>query len=80
MSRFYPGAHEAPAQGQQSDLWLSLEPQLLSPQLRKKCEQGCLLALDFIGRRTAVEGSYGHMGLAKHLIVVDRVIGARPLG
>jgi len=33
-----------------------------------------MLALEFIGRRTLVEGSYGHMGLAKHLIVVDRII------
>jgi hypothetical protein len=33
--------------------------------------------LDFIGRRTAVSGRYGHMGLSVHYVVVDRIISAR---
>lgn len=30
--------------------------------------------IDFIGRRTVVPGSYGHLGLARHAIVVDRLL------
>jgi hypothetical protein len=77
---FYAGRTTTPAPAEGSDLWLSLEPNLLSGELRSRCQQGCFLSLDFIGRRTAVEGSYGHMGSAKHLIVIDRLTDVKPLG
>jgi hypothetical protein len=48
---------------------------------RGKCSGrfGCTVYLDFIGRRTAVQGSYGHMGAAKNIVIVDRVLAARLL-
>jgi hypothetical protein len=74
---FHPAPNALPAGSSPSDFWLSLEPRLLPPELRKRCADGCKLALDFIGRRSVVEGGYGHMGLAKHLIVVDQIIAAK---
>jgi hypothetical protein len=42
-------------------------------------QRGLCVYLDFIGRRTAVAGGYGDMGLARHIVVVDRVLGAKVL-
>lgn len=36
-----------------------------------------MVAIDFIGRRTAYPGRYGHMGVSRSEIVVDRIIAAR---
>jgi hypothetical protein len=33
-----------------------------------------LYRIDFIGRRTVVPGNYGYLGLARHAIVVDRLL------
>jgi len=38
-----------------------------------------LVALEFIGRRTAYPGRYGHMGVARSEVVVDRIILARTI-
>jgi hypothetical protein len=38
-----------------------------------------LVAVDFIGRRTAYPGRYGHMGMSSSEVVVDRVISVRPI-
>lgn len=38
-----------------------------------------LIAIDFIGRRTAYRGRYGHMGMSNSEVVVDRMISARPI-
>jgi hypothetical protein len=38
-----------------------------------------LYAVDFIGRRTAVKGHYGHMGVFDHELIVDRMIAMRQL-
>jgi hypothetical protein len=35
-----------------------------------------MVALDFVGRRTAYPGSYGHMGMSSGEVVVDRVVSA----
>ena len=76
---FYPGRTTLPQADEQSDLWIELDPSDLAPEVRRSCTQGCAVYLDFIGRRTAVPGSYGHMGSARHLIIVDRVLSARIL-
>lgn len=39
----------------------------------KQAEEG-LYRIDFIGRRTVIPGNYGHLGLARHAIVVDRLL------
>jgi hypothetical protein len=36
-------------------------------------------AVEFIGRRTAVEGRYGHMGIFGHQIIVDRLLAERAI-
>lgn len=76
---FYPRRTARPKHGERSDTWLRLEPGLLSGPVRRACEKGCVLWLDFVGRQTSVEGSYGHMGVAKRLIVADRVVQAKVL-
>jgi hypothetical protein len=76
---FYPGRTQAPAEGERSDLWLSIEPDMLPASVGAGCSDACILRLDFIGRQTLVEGGYGHMGAAKHMIIVDRVREARVL-
>lgn len=73
---FYPRRTMLPQQGEQSEFWIELEPRVLPRNARSRCSKGCAVYLDFIGRRTAARGSYGHMGLANHIVVVDRVIGA----
>ena len=74
---FYPGRTTLPPHGERSAFWLEHEPRLLPADVRDRCLKGCAVYLDFIGRRTAVRGSYGHMGLANHLILVDRVFEAK---
>lgn len=76
---FYPALRTLPQQGQRSEFWLELEPRVLPLNVRNRCIQGCAVYLDFIGRRTVARGSYGHMGLATHMVVVDRVFGAKVL-
>jgi hypothetical protein len=36
--------------------------------------EGGLYQVEFIGRRTMYKGSYGHMGLSDHEIIIDRLI------
>lgn len=38
-----------------------------------------LYEVDFIGRRTAVKGRYGHMGGFDHELIVDRMISMRQI-
>lgn len=35
-------------------------------------------AINFIGRKTRYAGHYGHMGMAGHEIVVDRILSIKP--
>jgi len=35
---------------------------------------GALYAVEFVGRRTAVPGHYGHMGASDYELIVDRFI------
>ncbi len=77
--RFYPARTTLPNPEERSEVWIGLEPQLLPQNVRGRCIKGCALYLDFVGRRTAVQGSYGHMGLADHMVVVDRVFRANVL-
>ena len=76
---FYPGRARPPTPDQESDFRVSVEPNLLPATIRSGCEKNCVVALDFIGRRTAVEGGYGHGGLGRHLILVDRIVDLKVL-
>lgn len=73
---FYPGRNTLPQGGEQSGSWMDLDPRLLPTEVRSRCGEGCALRLDFIGRRTAVQGAYGHMGMAGHIVLVDHVLEA----
>ena len=73
---FYPGRITLPQRGEQSGFWMDLDPRLLPTDVRSRCGEGYALRLDFIGRRTAVQGAYGPWGMAGHIILVDRVLEA----
>ena len=80
---FYPNRTRPPGETQ-SDLWLELLWTSTIPKGQERLfnfETGKTnyILLDFVGRRTSVAGSYGHLGLAKHLIIVDRVVSAKKL-
>jgi hypothetical protein len=83
QSGFYPDL-TAPPSGIAADSQIWLEPDggglpiSTQEQLEASCH-GCFLYLDFIGRRTSVAGVYGHMGSARHYVVVDRLIEAKVL-
>jgi len=80
---FYPGWTHPPPANVRTDFRLQLDDRTLASGpmklARGKCSGrfGCTVYLDFIGRRTAVPGSYGHMGAGKHIVIVDRVIKAK---
>jgi hypothetical protein len=74
-SRFCP----APAKQCEFDtpgdiIWLDAE------RVRKTEPDGALYAVDLLGRRTSVEGHYGHMGGSDHELIVDRFISIAKLG
>jgi len=54
-------------------IWLNGE------KVRTKPPGAILFAVDFIGRRTAVKGHYGHMGMSDYEVIVDKVISMQPL-
>ena len=77
---FHPARTTLPQSEERSEVWIGLEPHVLPQNVRGRCMEGCAVYLDFVGRRTAVEGGYGHMGLRSHMVVVDRVLEANVLG
>jgi hypothetical protein len=83
QSHFYPDLRAAPDEVPgQSQIWLDPDggglPVEEQQQLEASCN-GCFVYLDFVGRRTSVEGVYGHMGSARHYVIVDRLIEAKVL-
>ncbi|WP_332785682.1 hypothetical protein [Sphingomonas sp. PB1R3] len=58
--------------------WLSwkTKPNSIQPL---DSEQPRLMLLDFIGRRTAYRGEYGHMGASDSEIIVDSLIAAKAI-
>lgn len=80
---FYAGWTRRPPTELQTNLRLQLDPRSLASDpmkaARRKCTGGCTVYLDFIGRQTAVQGSYGHMGLGKNIVIVDRILAAKVL-
>lgn len=36
-------------------------------------------AIEFVGRRATYPGQYGHLGMRRHLIIVDEVLSAHPV-
>jgi hypothetical protein len=82
-SRFCEGAKsDCPYVGRdrrtQPQVWLGSEHSW-SQKHKALASQGTLFEIEFVGRRTLYEGSYGHMGMSDHEIVVDRIISMRKI-
>ena len=79
ISRFCP----APAAECQEDIddspkiWLTSAAPIRRPA---GPSEASLYALDFVGRKTAFRGGYGHLNGYEHGIVVDRIISIRMVG
>lgn len=73
-SNFCPApAEHCPIAADHGDIWLEFKPGAHEgPELRDG-----LYAIEFIGRRTAQSGSFGHLNQYDHLMAVDRVISIR---
>jgi hypothetical protein len=90
-SGFLPGATTAPAQRYwatdrplpEHEIWLDVDHMDAALRQAGPLPEGhgaLALAIDFVGRRPRNnEGSYGHGGGARKLIVVDRIISIRPI-
>lgn len=59
-------------------IWLDIDD-AKRPKRLVHTFNGRAMLVDFIGRRTLYPGSYGHLSLFRHGIIVDRVIAAREL-
>ena len=74
-SQFCPSpARKCPEDASSDDIWLQFDERL--PQSKME-PSGGLYAVDFIGRRTAQKGFFGHFGMSEHEMIVDRVISIR---
>lgn len=83
-SQFLPGAQDA-AQAEVGLGSISLDvetnriPGLFEQSYTGGAEELRAFQIDFIGRKTAFKGQYGHLGGSDYLIIVDRLISARPV-
>ena len=77
-SHFYAGKKSPPALSDTSDEWLVFAQRARGMHLLPRdASLRSLVRIAFIGRRTSVAGHHGHLGMSKHLIIVDQVIGAQ---
>lgn len=75
-SAFLPNATVAPAVWTYSPDAIWLESTGPEPLLS---DGHPAYAIEFIGRRATYPGSYGHMGMSRHLIIVDEVLSSNPV-
>jgi hypothetical protein len=54
--------------------WLEMKSPLGG---RADTPPGGLYAIDFVGRRSQGDGGFGHFGMAKHEVIVDRLLSIR---
>ena len=74
--RFCPTpARECGSQTPRPAIWLSFAPGVR----RDSIPTNRVYTIEFVGRRTLQQGSYGHMGMSEHEIIVDRIISISPL-
>ena len=55
-------------------LWLHFAKEELKPEWLDRYGSGDLYEIEFVGRRTAVVGAFGHAGLSDSEIVVEKLI------
>lgn len=76
-SRFCPAPAESCSYASPGDaVWLTF---IDTPGWQQGRPRGGLYAIEFIGRRTAQKGSYGHLGMSQHEVLVDRLISLKAL-
>lgn len=68
-----PGWRKQLDRAQAATIWLDVE----RVKLGHDFSGGRKMLIDFIGRKTAYQGSYGHMGMSGNEIIVDRVISLK---
>jgi hypothetical protein len=85
-SGFVPDATEAPLYSDPSPdrIWLDFDDSSPpDPALRAELDKmrtTAAVAIEFVGRRSRSPGNYGHLGGARDMVVVERIISARILG
>lgn len=77
-SRFCPGARDSCPYRRGNNIWLDWSGPAPA-EIKRDGAARPAYRLTFIGRRTLIPGAYGHMGMSKHYLLVDRVIRAEPL-
>lgn len=81
-SRFLPNAAAAPAERDlpNDSIWLEIDEDMLSPADRDVISKHPpAFAIDFVGRRATYPGRYGHGGMSRNLVVVDRLLSMRAI-
>jgi hypothetical protein len=74
--RFCPApARKCEDDGRRGHIWIRFPP---DEKPTGKIATGRTFAIEFVGRRTLFPGAYGHMGIAEHEVLVDRVISIKP--
>lgn len=76
---FYPDVTQPPLTSLPSTYSMNLNASAATAAKRAGCDH-CYLHVVFIGRQTSVPGRHGHMGSAKHLIVIEKLLEAKPVG
>ena len=72
-SAFYPeGSTIAP-----NGTWLKDDPELSVFSFHRGGPTNKTYAIDFIGSKTSVPGSYGHMGASREMVLAERLISLR---
>jgi hypothetical protein len=66
-----PHCREQHERAQAARIWIDVSRARLSPGYRRG---GHRWMIEFVGRKTLYPGSYGHMGMSGHEIIVDRLI------
>lgn len=59
-----------------NQIWISFNPRI---RPRQGNATGRTFFISFVGRRTLLPGDHGHLGMAAHEIVVDKLISISPL-
>lgn len=77
LSRFCPApARECSYHSPGQQIWLSFSSELSGAE---QLPGGGVYALDFIGRKTADRGHFGHLSMYEHEMVVDRMTSMKQI-
>jgi len=75
-SYFVEGAKRASQLDEAKELtWLDVADNMR----RELAYRDSIVEIEFVGRKTSMPGDYGHGGLSKHEIVLEKMINYRPL-